>query len=66
VEHIAGDDHDIRAQRDHAINRVAERIRDVRFALVDPVGRQPVVLAEAEMEVSEVYEPHTSMYPLAL
>jgi hypothetical protein len=25
-----------------------------------------VVLAEAEMEVSEVYEPHASMYPLAL
>ena len=61
VEHVAGDDHDVRAQRDDAIDRAAERIRDVRFALVDPGGRQPVVLAEAEMEVSEVYEPHTTM-----
>jgi hypothetical protein len=61
VEHIAGDDHDVRTQRDDAIHRAAERVRDVRFALVDPGGRQPVVLPEAQMEVSEVYEPHTLM-----
>ena len=45
-------------ERDHAVDRTPERLRDVRFALVDSGGRQPVVLPEAEMEVGEVYEAH--------
>ena len=36
-------------------------LADIRFALVDPGGRQPMVLAEAEMKVREVYEPHPAI-----
>jgi hypothetical protein len=51
VEYIARDGHDIRPQRDDAIDRAAERMSDIRFALIDPGRRQPMVLTEAEMEV---------------
>lgn len=47
VKEIARDEDGINAFRDDTIDRGTERIRDVCFALVDPSGRQPVVLPEA-------------------
>jgi hypothetical protein len=58
VEHVAGDDDDVRRERDHTIDRTTERMGDIRFALIDSGWREPMVLPEAQMEVGEVYEAH--------
>src|SRR5207302_303001 len=56
VEHVAGDDDDLRRELDHSIDRQLERSRDIRFPLVDAAGSQSLVLSEAEVEVGEVDE----------
>jgi len=40
---------DVRRERDHTIDGSAERVRDVRFALIDSGWREPMVLPEAQM-----------------
>jgi len=49
MEHIADDQHHVRPQRDHSLHRTTEYERDVCLTLVDSIGREPVVLPEAEV-----------------
>ena len=56
VEHVAGNEHDVRRQLDHTIDRRAKRRRHVRLPLIDPAGSQPLILPVAEMKIREVDE----------
>jgi hypothetical protein len=56
VEHVAADEHDVRRELDHLVQRARERLRDVGLALVDPARSQPLILAVAEVQVGEVNE----------
>ena len=49
VKHVAGDHDDVGRERDHAIDGASERVRHVRFALIDSGWREPMVLPEAQM-----------------
>ena len=59
MEDISTDQHDLGRQLDHLVQRARERLRDVSFALIDPSGRQPLVLAKAKMKVGEMDEAQT-------
>jgi hypothetical protein len=52
VEDVAGDDDDIGGKLDRLVDRVPERSRDIRLALVDPSRGQTLILAIAEVEVA--------------
>jgi hypothetical protein len=42
---------------------VRERLRHVRFALIDPARSQPLILAEAKMEIGEMDEAQSVFSP---
>ena len=56
MEHVARDEHDFGRELDDLVDRTRERLRHIRFALVDPARSQPLILAEAEMQIGEVDE----------
>ncbi len=58
VEHVAGDDDQVRPLRQQVVHRAPECLGDVGLALVAPARRLPVELPEAEVEVREVGELH--------
>src|SRR5512138_2483316 len=62
VKHIAGDEHNFRRDRNDLVDRPLERGGDVRFALIDPGGRLPLVLAETQMQIGYVDQPHGPKY----
>ena len=49
VKHVACNDDDVGRDRDHAVDGATERVRYVRFALIDSGWREPMVLPEAQM-----------------
>jgi hypothetical protein len=61
MEDVAGNDDDVRPQFEHAIDRGTKRKGDIRLTLVDPSGRQPVILPVAKMKIRKVYEAHASI-----
>jgi hypothetical protein len=56
VEHVAGDEGDVRSQLDDLVDRARERLRDVRLALIDAARSQPLILAVSQVQVGEVDE----------
>jgi hypothetical protein len=66
VEHVTRDQHDVRRELDHLVQRARERLRDVRFALVDAARSQPLILAVAKVEVGEVDEAQSERGESAL
>src|SRR5690606_892911 len=58
--------YEVRAQLDDAVQRGAERERDIALPRVDPARRQPGVRAVAEMEVRQVCDDHAANYPVAV
>jgi hypothetical protein len=58
VEQISGHHHRVGPRRDHAVDRVAEGVRDIGLALIDPGRSLPVVLTDAEMRVGDMGELH--------
>ena len=64
VKHVAGDEHEIRAQLDHLVDDALHRSRDIRLTLVDARGCLTVVLPEAEMHVRDVNESHRARITL--
>jgi hypothetical protein len=63
VEHVAREQHQIRPLAEQVVHRPAERVRDVRLALVPAARRLPLVLAEAEVQVGEVGDPQGRQGP---
>jgi hypothetical protein len=59
MEEIAGNDHGVGVSGDDTIDGASESLRDIRLALVDPGGVQPLVLSDAEMSVGKVCKLHT-------
>jgi len=60
MKDVARQQHDVRRQLDHLVQRARERLRDVVLALVDAARSQPLILAEAQVEVGEVNEAQGS------
>ncbi len=58
VEDVACEEDQVGALVEQVVHRPAERLGDVRLALIPAPRRLPVVLAEAEVEIGEVGEPH--------
>jgi hypothetical protein len=56
VKHIAGDDDDVGRKLDRLVDCARERLGDVGLSLIDAARSQPLILAEAEMQVGEVNE----------
>ena len=56
VEHVSGHEHDIGRNVDDLVHRALERLRHVRFTLIDAARSQPLILAEPEVQVGEVDE----------
>ena len=59
VKYIACHHHEVGRERDHLINRVTERRRNVQLTLIATQLGQPLILAEAQMQIREVYEAHS-------
>ena len=60
VKDVARHDDELGPQLDHPIDHQTERRGDVGFALVDPGGRQPLILPVAEVQVGEVNQAHAA------
>jgi selenophosphate synthase len=60
MEDVAADQHHLRRQLDHLVQRARERLRDIRLALIDPARSQPLILAVAKVDVGEVNEAQTT------
>ena len=54
VEHVAGDDDEVRLQLDDPVDGIPEHRRDVRLPLVDAGGGLALELAVAEVEIGEM------------
>jgi hypothetical protein len=59
MKHIARDDHELRCELDDFVQRTRKRLRHVCFALIDSARSQPLILAEAEVQVGQVDEAQT-------
>jgi len=51
MKHVAADEHDIRRKRDGLVDRTRKRLRDVGLTLIDAARSQPLILAEAEVQI---------------
>ena len=60
VKHVAGDDDDVRRERDDAVDGRAKGRGDVRLPLVDAAGSQPLILPVAEVEIGEMDQAHAA------
>ena len=58
MENVAGNDDQLGLLLEQVVHHPAERLRDVRLALVRTPWRLPVELAEPEVKVGEVRELH--------
>ena len=58
VEHVTGNEHDVRLRLDRAIDHLAKSDRDVCFALIDSRGCLPLILTIAEVDVGEMNDFH--------
>jgi len=58
VEHIAGDEHEIRPERYRLIDCAPERMSDVCLPLIEARGSESLILTKAEMKVGEMNESH--------
>ena len=58
MEQIPRDDHRVRPGLDDLVHGPTEGVGDVRLPLIEPVGCLAVVLAESEMQVSEMGDLH--------
>jgi hypothetical protein len=58
MKEIARDDDQLRPRLDHALDGQAERLGDIRLALVDAGGRLPVILPDAEVRIGDVRDFH--------
>ena len=58
MEDVAGDDDQCRCFLDHGVDGVPNRPGDIGFALVVSCRTQPLILAEAEVQVSEMGNAH--------
>ena len=56
MEHVAGDEDHLGRELDDLVDGSRERLRHIRFALVDSARSQPLVLAVSEVQVGEVDE----------
>ena len=63
MKHVAREQDEVRALREHVVHGSPERLGDVRLTLVPAPRRLPVVLAEAEVEIGEVGELHCLTSP---
>jgi hypothetical protein len=63
MEHVATDDHEFRRELDHLVDGMGERFRDIGFALIDSTRSQPLILAEAKVEIGEVDEAQSCFSP---
>ena len=61
MKHVAGDENDVGRKRDDGIDRVPGGPCDIGLALVVSCRAQPLVLAEAEVEVGEVGDAHVTV-----
>jgi hypothetical protein len=58
VKDVARDEHEVRLQLDDFIDDTLQRASDVGFTLVDACWCLALKLAEAEVDVGEVDDPH--------
>jgi hypothetical protein len=56
MKHVATDEHQLRRKLDHLVDRMGERLRDIGLTLIDPARSQPLILAEAKVEIGKVDE----------
>ena len=56
VEHVPRNEHEIRRKLDGLVDRSRKRLRDVGLSLIDAARSQPLILAEAEVQIGEVNE----------
>jgi hypothetical protein len=56
MEHVARDEDHLRSELDDLVDRARERLRDVRFALIDSARSQPLILAVSQVQVGEMDE----------
>ena len=56
MKHIAGDEDDIGRKLDRLVDCSRERLGDVGLSLIDAARSQPLILAEAEVQIGEVNE----------
>ena len=60
VEDVAGDDDEVRRERDDAIDGRAKGRGDVRLPLIDSAGSEPLILPVAEVEIGEMDQAHAA------
>ncbi len=58
MEQIASKQHDVRFGLEYGVDRMSERMRNIRLALVDTARCLAVVLTEAKVQVGQVGELH--------
>ncbi len=56
MKHVPANEHDVRRQLDSLVDRPRERLRDVRFPLIDAARSQPLILAETEVQIGKMDE----------
>jgi hypothetical protein len=56
MKHITRNQDDVWRQLDRLVDRTRERLRDVGLPLIDAARSQPLILAEAEVQIREVNE----------
>src|SRR4030095_13600241 len=62
VKHVAGDEHQIGRDLDDLVDRPPERRGDVCLALIDPGRCLPLILAETQVQIGYVDQPHGPKY----
>ena len=58
VEDVAGEEHQVRRERNRRLDRPPESVGDIRFALIDPARCQPLILPVAQVDIGEMNQPH--------
>jgi hypothetical protein len=66
VEHVPGDEHEVRRERDDLVDRALERARYICLALIDARRGEALVLPETEVDVREVDDTHALSANLAV
>ena len=56
MEHVAANQDDVRRQLDSLVDRTRKRLRDVGLPLIDAARSQPLILAEAKVQIGEMDE----------
>ncbi len=61
MKDVAGDEDELRRNLDDLVDRVLERLRDVGLTLIDAARREPLILAESEVQVGEMDEAQSGL-----